>query len=133
MGSPSWTEVNDPGQHFAMEFLPTILLILSLLSTFALLLSAFLVINVITAILTQQTRQIGVMKAVGADPRQLTVLYLRMVLIFGLCALVLAAFYAAATRESVPLITGEQKQQTDALDQLDEKVLGPAGKSEDKE
>lgn len=85
-----WTEVPEPGQHFAQEFLPTIQLILGALGTMALVLSSFLVINVVTAILTQQTRQIGVMKAVGADSTQVTTLYLRIVLFFGLGALLLA-------------------------------------------
>jgi putative ABC transport system permease protein len=85
-----WTEVPKPGHHFAQDFLPTIQLILGVLGTLALVLSSFLVINVVTAILTQQTRQIGVMKAVGADSTQITALYLRIVLFFGLGALLLA-------------------------------------------
>jgi putative ABC transport system permease protein len=85
-----WTEVPEPGQHFVEEFLPTILLILTTLGVMALILSAFLVINVITAIVTQQTRQIGVMKAIGAPTGQITNLYLRMVMTFGVCALLLA-------------------------------------------
>ncbi|MEZ4729529.1 MAG: ABC transporter permease [Caldilineaceae bacterium] len=85
-----WTEVPEPGHHFAQDFLPTIQLILGILGTMALVLSSFLVINVVTAILTQQTRQIGVMKAVGADSAQITTLYLRVVLFFGLGALLLA-------------------------------------------
>jgi putative ABC transport system permease protein len=85
-----WQEVPNPGEHFVMDFLPTILTILTSLGTLALILSGFLVINVITAMLTQQTRQIGVMKAVGADAGQISSLYLRMVMVFGLCALILA-------------------------------------------
>jgi len=85
-----WTEVPEPGHHFAQDFLPTIQLILGVLGTLALVLSSFLVINVVTALLTQQTRQIGVMKAVGADSTQITALYLRIVLFFGLGALLLA-------------------------------------------
>lgn len=85
-----WSEVPKPGHHFAQDFLPTIQLILGVLGTMALLLSSFLVINVVTAILTQQTRQIGVMKAVGADSRQITAIYLRIILFFGLGALLLA-------------------------------------------
>jgi putative ABC transport system permease protein len=85
-----WTEVPEPGEHFANEFLPTIVAILSSLGLLALILSSFLVINVITAMLTQQTRQIGVMKAIGARPPQIADLYLRMALCFGLGALLLA-------------------------------------------
>jgi putative ABC transport system permease protein len=86
----TWTEVPEPGEHFVEDFLPTILIILSTLGVLALILSGFLVINVITALLTQQTRQIGVMKAIGARPLQIAELYLRMVICFGLGALLLA-------------------------------------------
>ncbi len=79
-----------PASTSSWTSLPTILLILTFLGTLALILSGFLVINVITAILTQQTRQIGVMKTVGAEPAQIAALYLRMVAVFGLCALILA-------------------------------------------
>ena len=85
-----WNEVPEPGHHFVQDFLPTILLILGFLSVLALVLSGFLVINVISAILTQQTRQIGVMKAIGAQTGQITGLYMRMVVAFGLTALLIA-------------------------------------------
>ncbi|MCB0062180.1 MAG: FtsX-like permease family protein [Caldilineaceae bacterium] len=85
-----WTEVPTPGHHFAQDFLPTIQLVLGVLGTLALVLSGFLVFNVITAILTQQTRQIGVMKAIGAQSGQVTTLYLRLVFAFGFCALLFA-------------------------------------------
>ena len=84
------TEVPTPDQHFAMEFLPTILLILGLLAALTLVLSAFLIINVITAMLTQQTRQIGVMKTLGARSRQVRSLYISMVLALGGLALLFA-------------------------------------------
>lgn len=86
----AWTEVPEPGKHFVEDFLPTILIILTSLGVLALILSGFLVINVITALLTQQTRQIGVMKSIGARPGQIAELYLRMVMCFGLGALFLA-------------------------------------------
>lgn len=90
-----WTEVPEPGQHFVEEFLPTILIILGALGVLALVLSGFLVINVIAAILTQQTRQIGVMKAIGARTGAIARIYLRMVLLFGVSALLLAMPVAA--------------------------------------
>lgn len=85
-----WIEVPDPGRHFVQDFLPTILIILSTLGVLALILSGFLVVNVITAILTQQIRQVGVMKAIGARTPQIAWLYLRMVFVFGTVALVVA-------------------------------------------
>ena len=84
-----WTEIPEPGEHFVMDFLPTILLILGILGVLALILSGFLVFNVITSIVTQQLRQIGVMKAIGAQTGQIMALYLGMVLVFGAVALLL--------------------------------------------
>ncbi|HXF61257.1 MAG TPA: FtsX-like permease family protein [Caldilineaceae bacterium] len=85
-----WTEVPEPGEHFVEDFLPTILVILGSLALLALILSSFLVINVIAALLTQQVRQIGIMKAIGARTAQIAAIYVRMVLCFGAGALVLA-------------------------------------------
>ena len=52
--------------------------------------SGFLVINTISAILAQQTRQIGMMKAVGARDGQVAGVYLGIVLGYALVALVVA-------------------------------------------
>ena len=90
-----WTEVPEPGTHFAQQFLPTILSILTSLGVLALVLSSFLVINVITAIVTQQMKQIGIMKAIGATPKQIAGLYIRMVLMFGFSAIALAIPFGA--------------------------------------
>ncbi|MFZ6027345.1 MAG: ABC transporter permease [Chloroflexota bacterium] len=62
----------------------TIILLLTLLGALILLLSAFLVINTITALLAQQTRQIGVLKAVGGRARQVAGIYLGMILVLSL-------------------------------------------------
>jgi putative ABC transport system permease protein len=86
----SWTEVPEPGKHLVDEFLPTIILLMTTLGLLALMLSAFLVVNVITAVVTQQQKQIGIMKSIGARARQITSVYLRMVLLLGLAALMLA-------------------------------------------
>ena len=52
--------------------------------------SGFLVINTISAILAQQTRQIGMMKAVGARDRQVAGIYLGIVIAYALLALAVA-------------------------------------------
>ncbi len=85
-----WTVVAPPGEYPAKEFLDTILWLLGAVGLLALLLSAFLTVNTIQAILVQQVRQIGVMKAIGAKTHQVSAIYLRMVLIFGVAALLLA-------------------------------------------
>ena len=84
------TDIPEPDTHYAADFLPTILLILGMLGTLALLLSSLLIINTLTALLKQQTRQIGVMKTLGATTLMIVTLYLRFVFILGFCALLLA-------------------------------------------
>lgn len=55
----------------------------------------FLVINTINALLAQQMRQIGIMKAIGARTSQLVVLYMSFVVIYSLLAALVALPLAA--------------------------------------
>ncbi len=89
-GEVYWSVVAPPGEYPAQEFLDTILWLLGAVGLLALLLSAFLTVNTIQAILVQQVRQIGVMKAIGARTQQVSGIYLRMVLLFGGLALLVA-------------------------------------------
>lgn len=82
--------VPTPGRHPADEAVQPLLLILGVLGVMALLLSGFLVVNTISALLTQQVRQIGVMKTIGASTPQIIGLYLATVLIYGVLALLIA-------------------------------------------
>lgn len=79
--------VPEPGKHPLNDVIQTIVLLLGVIGIFALLLSGFLVINTISALLSQQVRQIGVMKAIGARTNQVMQLYFMTVLVFGLLAL----------------------------------------------
>ncbi len=84
------TSVPEPGTHWNTYAYDALTLIMGVLAIFSLFLSAFLVINTISAILKQQVRQIGMMKAVGAVGRQVAGIYLVTVLVFGLLSLVVA-------------------------------------------
>lgn len=88
---------NQPGRAPLADLFDPLSLLLAVLGLLALPLSAFLVINTISAFLTQQVRQIGVMKAVGGTTFQVASLYLVMVLIFGAAALLIAMPLAAWT------------------------------------
>ncbi len=68
----------------------TLLLVLQSVGVLALFLSVFLIINTISAMITQQTHQIGVMKAVGGRTRQILIMYLAVVAFYGVIALALA-------------------------------------------
>jgi putative ABC transport system permease protein len=82
--------VLEPGEHWGRDTTQSFTLILNFIGIFALLLSGFLVINTISAMLTQQRRQVGMMKAVGGTGRQIISLYLVLVAFYGLLALVVA-------------------------------------------
>lgn len=81
------TTVPDPGQTPVQEILDALFVILGVLGVLSLLLSGFLVVNTVNATLAQQTRQVGVMKAIGARSGQIMGLYFGMALIYGLLAL----------------------------------------------
>jgi putative ABC transport system permease protein len=63
-----------------------IVYLLGALGFVALILSGFLVVNTVSALLAQQMRQIGVMKAVGARAGQITAMYLATILAYGVLA-----------------------------------------------
>ncbi len=85
-----WTWIPEPEQHPANEAVQPMLLILGVLGVLSLFLSGFLVVNTISAILAQQVKQVGIMKAVGARAGQVMGMYLGMVLFFGLLSLLVA-------------------------------------------
>jgi putative ABC transport system permease protein len=80
----------EPGQIPMDAVLQGILLLMGIIGLLSLFLSVFLIINTISALLAQQRRQIGIMKAVGATTGQIMGMYLGLVLIYGLLALVIA-------------------------------------------
>lgn len=78
---------SEPGEHWATDENATMILILSLMGLMSLILSGGLVSNTVAAILTQQIKQIGIMRSVGAPSRQISGMYLSSILIFSLLAL----------------------------------------------
>ncbi len=85
-----FTLIFQPGEHPAQNFLDAFSLILGGIGVLALGLSGFLIVNTLSAILTQHVRQIGIMKSMGARIGQISAMYLVMSLLFGILALVLA-------------------------------------------
>ena len=61
-----FTWIPTPGKHPIDDIVQAIVLVLGALGFLSLLLSGFLVVNTIWALLAQQVRQVGIMKAVGA-------------------------------------------------------------------
>ena len=71
----------------------TVLAVIGILGALGLLitiLSSSLIVNTLNALLTQQLRQIGIMKLVGGRSYQILSMYLIMIIAYGLFALILA-------------------------------------------
>jgi putative ABC transport system permease protein len=81
----------------ADRLIDTVVLILTGFGAIILLLSGFLVVNAMSALITQQIPQIGVMKLIGARRRQIIALYLATVLVYGLLAVAVALPLAGLT------------------------------------
>ncbi len=91
-----YVNVYQPGHHFAWSVTQGIMFVLSILGWLTVLLSAFLIINTITSLMTQQTRQIGIMKATGASTNQIVGMYIVLIIGFGLASLIISIPLAAS-------------------------------------
>lgn len=96
-----WLQVNKPGEHPLQGAIDALILLLAVLGVLSLLLGMFLLVNTVSAILTQQIRQIGIMKAIGARQDQVLRLYLALVGAYGLLALVVAVPVGALAASAV--------------------------------
>ncbi len=85
-----WMYKNKPGEHPAQSMIDALLMTLGAMGILSLILSGFLLVNTISSLLTQQVRQIGVMKAIGASTKQIIKMYLMYVIIYSLLALIIA-------------------------------------------
>ena len=85
-----FVQVYTSDEHVAMKFIGGLTKILAGLGVAALLLSGFLLFNTISALILQQTRQIGIMKANGGGTGQIASMYVTLVFMFSLTAVVVA-------------------------------------------
>jgi len=84
------TTTNQTDEHPMAATALAILGILGVLGALVAFLSGSLITNTLNALLSQQLRQIGVMKLVGARRYQISVMYIILILAFGLIALFIA-------------------------------------------
>jgi putative ABC transport system permease protein len=82
--------VREPGAHWARETVKSFTMILIIIGTFSLVMSGFLVVNTVSAMMMEQRRQIGIMKAIGGVGRQIISMYLVLVVCYGILALFVA-------------------------------------------
>ncbi len=79
-----------PGKHPHSDLMGMLLLAMSSFGLFVLLLSGILVVNLLTALMASQVRQIGVMKAIGGTRWQLARIYFGQALFLGVAAVLIS-------------------------------------------
>ncbi|MEQ1689744.1 MAG: FtsX-like permease family protein [Gemmatimonas sp.] len=100
-------DVPVPGRHIHAAQIESLLFTQGAFGAIALLLSGILVVNLIGAMLTGQVREIGVMKTIGATPRQVAEMYLVLAFILGLVACAIAIPLAAVVGRAYADFTAE--------------------------
>ena len=93
--------VPKPQQLWSAGAVDSLLFLLGLLGTVLVFMSIFLVINMASALLTQQIRHIGIMKSIGAGTSQMMAMYLTMVFIFGVLAVLIGVPLGALGAKSL--------------------------------
>jgi putative ABC transport system permease protein len=83
-------DVPVPGHHPHADIMGLLLLVQAAFGLLALALSGVLVVNLLSALMASQVRQIGVMKAIGGARSQIARIYLAQALLLGAAALVVA-------------------------------------------
>ncbi len=78
--------IPPPGQHPHQSIMSSLQLMLLLFAGIALVLGAVLTATIVSGMLAQQKRQIGIMKTVGARSSQIAILYLALVFGLGVLA-----------------------------------------------
>ncbi|HKS10652.1 MAG TPA: FtsX-like permease family protein [Pyrinomonadaceae bacterium] len=90
-GHEVWrVDVPPPGKHPHSELMGMLLLAMSSFGLFVLVLSGILVVNLLTAMMASQVRQIGVMKAIGGTRWQIARIYFSQALFLGIAAVIVA-------------------------------------------
>jgi putative ABC transport system permease protein len=89
-------DVPVPGQHAHAAQMNSLVLTQGAFGLLTLLVCSFLIVNLITAILSSQTREISVMKAIGAHAGQIAAMYLGFALVLGVLASAIALPVAIA-------------------------------------
>jgi putative ABC transport system permease protein len=84
------TFYQDPEEHWGRFFVEGLTLVLQVLAVISVFSSVVLVLNTLTALITQQTDQIGIIKAIGGKTGDVMKVYLAGVLVYGLLALLIA-------------------------------------------
>lgn len=83
-------QAEKPNKHWGEDPTNAFVTILVVVGSFSLILSIFLVYNTISALIAQQKKQVGIMKAIGGRKYQIIAIYLATAAAYGIIALIIA-------------------------------------------
>ena len=90
------TNTNKTTEHPMESTVLAMIGVLGILGILIMFLSSSLIINTLNALLTQHRRQIGVMKLVGARGLNISVMYIALIIAYGIIALIIAVPFGMA-------------------------------------
>jgi putative ABC transport system permease protein len=79
----------DPNRHWGRSFMDGFVLVLELLAVVSVIVSAVLVYNTLSNLITQQTNQIGILKAIGGSRGTIVGVYSVSAFVYGVLALLI--------------------------------------------
>jgi len=80
----------DPDKHWGRSFFDGITMVQEILAIICVVISAILVYNTLSNLITQQTNQIGILKAIGGRTQTIVKVYLVSTLVYGTLAFLIA-------------------------------------------
>ena len=100
----------DPNRHWGRAFMDGFVLVQQMLAVLCVLMSAILVYNTLSNLITQQTDQIGILKAIGGRSGTIVGVYLVSAFVYGILALIIAVPLGAIVAFGVSRILPEPFQ-----------------------
>ncbi len=80
----------DPNKHWGRSFFDSIVVVEEILAVICVIISAILVFNTLSNLITQQINQIGILKAIGGRTQTIVMIYLVSALLYGTLAFLIA-------------------------------------------
>jgi putative ABC transport system permease protein len=94
-------QYEDPNKHWGRTFMDAMTQVQQLLALICVVIGAVLVFNTISNLITQQTNQIGILKAIGGRSPTIVGMYLVSALVYGTLAFVIAFPLGAVVAHSI--------------------------------
>lgn len=89
-------EIHEPGVHMHQKQMNALMFLILNFGILVLILSCFLIINMISAIMAKEKKQIAIMKAMGASSVQISRIYITTILIMAIASLIVGIPLGAA-------------------------------------